>query len=244
MTYKPPISIEGVASVFVHNKDELSPNNAFIIGHSTQPEISLEQFLSTASTEDLRTIFSRAAQPLGSPVKKPFILFHAFNPDSACNDTNSQLEKLHIHSFTAPFAKAFKHIDMEKSWVHTPNEDLEKCLNRKFKANSSLSMLSYVLPEDEKEAQSHRIIMFPQYKNLADFALHAGDRDLETFREQLLLAIKDPLHNERMGGARIVINEHMGTKCLTIQILSGENLDRTGQGLRYFQNPVIKPSTP
>lgn len=243
MSYAAAIRTSGAAEVFTHNKESLAPDNSFIVGYAPKPELTLWQFLGKASVQELRDVFMAAVNPKGQDYPdNAFVLMHAVDPSSQVVDTNSKLAKLHIHSFTSDFSEEFAHIQETRSWVSRPNPNLPRSIETVLGNNSNVESDTYHLPKSDAEAQRHIIFSMPAFVNVFDLMDRGSDEDVNSFRAGLKSIITPFINGERKGGARLIIDERgINDKGILVQALGGENLDRTGEGLRYFENPAPKP---
>lgn len=244
MGYLPPILTTEAIEVFTHNNDAISPGNAFILGYAPDADLTTYQFLGKARNDDLRDFICHMADPMetGEEVE-PFVILHAVDPSSDIVDANLKLSKMHAHVITADWSEKFAHILTEKSYVHTPNPTLERDITAQLTRDNKISVMKFDLIDEEKEAQRHIVGAMPKFISLKDLGINGTNDDIEEFRG-LLKSIATPfLVGDRKGGCRIIIDErYMNTGCLTVQAIGGANLDRTSQGLRYFQNPNSAPT--
>lgn len=240
MGYKPPISETEHSRTFVHNKAEIAPDEAWIV--SAKSDQDTATFLTEASPAQLRDVFNAVAD-LEDDGQGKCIFFHAVRAGDDVQNTNSKLPELHIHTFTGDFAPEFEHISDKnvKSYVVQPNPDLEKVIKAKAKGEDDFQVIS-LNKDNGGEMASHQILVCREFTSFDDFAKRCTDDALETFREKLLELLL-PTVEAGAGGARIVIDDrHTKTGMLAIQVLSGENMDRSGQNKqRYFQKPSSGP---
>jgi hypothetical protein len=245
MSYNAALNLSGAAEVFQHNKSEIAPGGSYIVGYAPDPDLTLWQFLGKATVDELREVFGAAVNPANDNTPSPaLVIFHANKPGSDVIDTNSKLANLHIHSFVADFGPDYQHMITAKPWVHTPNENIEEAIKKRLLCGGPDVTEMYThLGESEKEAKRHELFIMPQFKSLSDLVENGTDEDIDTFRSGLKGILTHFLFSERAGGARVIIDErHMNTGALVVQALGDANLDRTGKGLRFFQNPNAAPS--
>ena len=244
MAYNPPIATHGAAEVFTHNKADIAPGGSFIVGYGPDPDLTLWQVLGKASCQELREIFGAAVNPLKNDQPEPaLVILHAVDKNSEVVDTNSKLPKLHIHSFVSDFGPDFTHMKEHKSWVTTPNPNLEHDIKALIGDNNDSNRIVTHLIDEQKEAERHQLLIMPRFKNMADLVKNGTDEDINRLRKGLKDIITPFITGERKGGCRLIIDErYMNTGALVVQTLGGANLDRTGQGLRYFQNPAPTPT--
>jgi hypothetical protein len=237
MTYKPPVKQTEHANIQVHNKSEIAPHNAWIVTDKKERETI--SFFETASIAELRDVFS-AVTSLEDDGKGKFILFHAVNPDDEIQHTNSKLPNVHIHAFTGDFAKEFSHISdpQVKSYVVQPNPDLGAAIKSKMPQASEGFKPVRLTRDEGAEIKNHDVLLNANFSSFDDFTARATNQDWEDYRGQMLSLLK-PCTEQGQGGARIIIDErYTKTGALTIQVLSGENMDRSGENKqRYFQKP-------
>lgn len=228
------------AKLSVHNKAQICPNHAWIV--SDQQGRDTLDFFKSATVDQLRDVFSLVAS-VDSEQQSRFILFHAVRPGDDVQNTNSKLPNLHIHVFTNDFADAFSHIadPAVKSYVVKPNTDLAGSI---AKQTQDLPKDRFVIASlDEStgaEAKVHDVLMRKDFKTFTAFVSDATDAQWNEFRVSMINLI-EPWVQEGRGGARVVIDErYLDTGCLTVQLLAGENLDRSGDNKqRYFQKPSV-----
>jgi hypothetical protein len=240
MTYQTPVKETEYASVSVHNNPELSPGSAWIV--SDRQKRSTLAFFKDAPLAALKDVFTAVAN-LKDDGEGKFILFHAVNPGDKTQNTNSKLPSLHIHTFTGPFAAAFSHISDPriKSYVVQPNVSLTDTIKAAAPAGENVFKTVSLSKHQGGEIESHTILMHTGFRSFDDFTKKASRNNWEDFRKNMVSLI-EPWVQAGKGGARIVIDDrYTRSGCLTVQILAGENMDRSGNDeQRYFERPGLR----
>ena len=238
MGYSEPVRETEYSKTSVHNKAQIAPGHAWIVGE--QQERDTLTFLKQAKTEELRDVFRAVAECSGDK-QSQFILFHAVNPGDEVQHTNSKLPNLHIHVFTSDFAEEFAHIsDPEvKSYVVQPNANLANVIIDTADLRERGLQTLYLNKASGGEIADHKVLVHSGFTDFRIFAERASDREIDTFRRALVTLI-EPTVLPGQGGARIIIDDrHTNTGFLTVQVLSGENMDRSGADKqRYFEAPA------
>lgn len=240
--YAKHIDENGVAEISDHKRPFAGEGYSFIVGESEKR--ATLSFLKEASVQELRDVFG-AVTNLEGDGQGVFALIHAVNDGDDVQFTNSKLPWLHIHAFTGDFTEEFSHIgDPEiKSYVVQPNANLGETIQAAIEDSdvpeSDFSVLTFD-KDNGGEAARHDILIHPRYSTLNALTELSDDDDMEAFRDNLVRLI-EPTVQEGEGGSRIIIDErNMDLGMLAVQVLSGENLDRTGQGLNYYKAPVVQ----
>lgn len=238
MAYKAPVSETEHALVSEHNKAEIAPSNAWIVTAKSDMD-SLSLIKENGAT--LKDVF-RAAAALPDDGLGKFMVFHAVNPDDEVQHTNSKLPTFHLHTFTGPFADEFAHIadPAVKSYTVQPNSNLATLIKAKTEVDATDKRFQTLsLNKDNGgEIASHAILVHRGFSSMDDFANRASDNDWDSLRRNLADLI-GPWVEDGQGGTRIVIDDrYTNPGFLTVQVLAGENMDRSGANKqRYFQRP-------
>lgn len=240
MAYQDSIKETEHAKISLHNKAELAPEHAWIV--SGKREKDTLSFFKDATLSAIKDVFTAVAGLKDDGAGK-FVLFHAVRPEDRIQNTNSKLPNLHIHAFTGPFAKEFAHIadPSVKSYVVQPNIFLAETIKTAAHAQPGQSGFNVItLPKNEGgETESHTILVHAGFSGFDAFTRTATDADWEEFRAGMIQLI-EPWIQEGKGGARVIIDDrYTKTGFVTVQILAGENMDRSGQNKqRYFERPA------
>lgn len=234
------------AHVSRHNREQLSPGNAYIVTERMPEGLERDAltFFKEAGIEIIKDVFKAVAHPEGKVSQ--FMLIHATNDDNAMSDTNSKMPSFHVHTYTADFAPEYAHITNPeiRSYVVKPNVKLGDFVNivEDNTTHWDFGVIN-LCREGVGEAAYHKILYNPSFGFLADFVDNANDNQWQEFRANLITLI-EPLNGSAAGGARIVYDEKIGANCFAISVYGGENLDRSGQNKqRYFENPE-EPKAP
>ena len=238
--YAKHIGEQGVAEISNHKRPFAGKGYSFIVGE-TEKRTTLN-FLENATVEEMRDVFGAAASLEGDG-QGVFILAHAVNDGDEIQFTNSKLPWLHIHAFTGDFSEEFSHIaDPEiKSYAVQPNVDfattVQAALEEQEIDHGGFSTLTFD-KNNGGEAAQHDILLHPGYSSLKALTDMSSDIEMSAFRDELVRLIA-PTVEEGQGGARIIIDErNLDLGMVAVQVLSGENLDRSGQdSQRYFEKP-------
>ncbi len=241
MAYKDAVNETAFAKVSVHNKAELAPDHAWIV--SEKQDRDTLSFFKNSSPAEIKGVFQTVAS-LEDDGGGKFILFHAVNPGDSVQHTNSKLPSLHIHTFTGPFAAEFSHIadPAVKSYTVQPNASLAATIqSAAVDAPAQDGFKTVTLSKDQGgEIASHTILTHEGFASFGDFAQNAADSDWENFRQNMVRII-EPAVQKGAGGARVIIDDrYLNTGSFTVQVLAGENMDRSGQNKqRYFERPSL-----
>jgi hypothetical protein len=251
--YKAPSQKTEYAVISVHNREALSPDHAWIITEKKNRDTLT--FLEESTTDELRDVFQSAAKPSPSfpDAAATFVLLHAVRAGDEVQHTNSKLPNLHIHAFTAGFSLDYSQITdpKVKSYTVQPNPNLDSVIKASLSEESTDETCSSAFKtitlnkSNGGEVNSHGILVNSNFSCFGDFAEKAKDGDWEGLREGLVGLIQ-PWAQKNQGGCRIIINESDKQRdCFTVEILAGENLDRSGANKqRYFEQPASVNTPP
>lgn len=245
MAYKEPIRVTDYASISQHNRDVFAPGNAFAVTENENRDTLT--FLRESDAQTLRDVF-QAVSSCGpnAEQERKFIMFHAVNPESSVQHTNSKLPLLHFHVFTSDFADDYSHITdpAVKSCVVAPNADLASDAQSQMTIDGSEFKTLHLDKAHGGEIESHQFLFALPYTDFDDFAANASDEELLKVKSQLIDLIEPTVEGDA-GGCRIIIDDrHSGFTNCTFQLLSGENMDRHASEKgpeddkqRFFQAP-------
>lgn len=195
--------------------------------------------------DDISDAFAELYKTRVDPANHQWLTNFSKAADMGRNDTNSQVQEVHIHVLTDGFTKDHEFIGAARSFHPHPKHGIAQLF-----ADNKLDVLgtdighgmkSLHLPANAKEAQEHVAIVNPNYKSFPDFILNASQEEKRDFWKAVA-KIALPLVESGKGARVGYYNMHGAQDArhgmMTVEIAGGENLGQNGLKKRWFDNPA------
>ncbi|HYD18934.1 MAG TPA: hypothetical protein VEF76_10690, partial [Patescibacteria group bacterium] len=206
-------------------------------------------FLATKASDDAWDDISDAFENLYrtevAPQNHQWLSNFSKAADMGTNDTNSQVQQVHIHVLSHGFSPDKQFIGEQRSFYPHPKPAIVKLF-----ADNKLDILgtdigqgmkSLPLPAEAREAKEHYAIVNPNYKSFPDFILNASRAEKRDFWKAVAKIALPLVENGK--GARVGYYNMQGAQdqrhgMMTVEIAGGENLGQNGLKKRWFDNPA------
>lgn len=223
-------------------------NTSFIIAVSGLRHTDGLDFLKSKADDkawdDISDAFADLYKNRVDPANHQWLTNFSKAVDMGHNDTNSQVQEVHIHVLTDGFTPEHEFIGRLRSFHPHPKQGIAQLF-----ADNKLDVLgtdighgmkSLPLPSEAKEAQEHYAIVNPNYKSFPDFILNATKEEKRDFWKAVA-KIALPLVESGKGARVGYYNMHGAQDArhgmMTVEIAGGENLGQNGLKKRWFDNP-------
>lgn len=166
--------------------------------------------------------------------------------DADDNDTNSQVQQVHIHVLSGNPTAGNEFIRDTRSFHPHPKQDIYAAL-----AENKMDILGIAapngikaipLPPNLKEAEQHWMVAHEGYKSFADFIERGTKEEKREFWKtvaQLALPLIEQGHGARVGYYNFggALDKKLGH--MAVEVAGGENLGQNGAKNRWFTKPGI-----
>ena len=195
--------------------------------------------------DDISDAFDTTYKNLADPDNHMWLTNFTKTPDKNANDTNSQIQAVHIHLLSGELNPGFEFIRDARSFHPHPKKDIYTALDENKMDILGLDMGNGVkavpLPPGVKEAEQHFMVVHQGYKSFANFMAEGTKEEKRTFWKtvaQLALPLVEQGHGARVGyyNFRGDLDKKLGH--MAVEVAGGENLGQNGLKKRWFDNPA------
>ena len=164
--------------------------------------------------------------------------------NAADNDTNSQLQPVHIHVLSGDLNPKYEFIRDQRSFFPHPKLDTAQAFAENkadiLGVDAGFGLKVVPLPPALKEAQVHTVIMNANYTSFPDFIERASREEKRAFWKtvsEVALPLVEQGQGARVGyfNFRGQVDGKLGH--MAIEVAGGENLGQNGLKKRWFDNP-------
>ncbi len=221
---------------------------SFIIAVSKVPHEDGADFLKNKATDkvwdDISDAFDRVYHGLADPRNHMWLINFTKKADAGDNDTNSQIQNVHIHVLSGPLSAGKEFIAEERSFHPHPRRDIyDRFAENKLDVlglDAGNGIKALPLPPDTKEAAQHYMVFDDKYKSFPDFIEQASQAEKRTFWRtvaQLALPLIEQGHGARVGYYDFGGDLDRKLGHMSVEIAGGENLGQNGHKTRWFDKP-------
>lgn len=164
--------------------------------------------------------------------------------DAGDNDTNSQIQPVHIHVLSGELTAPYEFIRDQRSFFPHPKLDTASAFAENkadmLGVDAGFGFRVVPLPPALKEAQVHTVIMNEAYSSFPDFIERASRDEKRAFWKtvsEVALPLVEQGQGARVGyfNFRGQVDGKMGH--MAVEVAGGENLGQNGLKKRWFDNP-------
>lgn len=195
--------------------------------------------------DDLSAAFEDAYGNLADPHDHMWLANFTKKADAGGNDTNSQVQEVHIHLLSGDLRPGKEFIAERRNFHPHPHKDIYSLFaqNKTDVLGIALGggLRAVPLPDGVREAQQHFILVHDDYASFPEFIEKAGAAEKRDFWKavaKLALPLVEQGHGARVGYYNL---KGASEKAHVLaEIAGGENLGQNGAKNRWYR----PPSTP